>query len=85
MSSKNNTPVTIKTTTTTTITAQDVLFYVPNWIGYSRVVCTVTSLILMLTLPRYWLLATILYIASFVGDLFGKNDREREREREKIL
>jgi hypothetical protein len=64
----NNTPAIVTTT------AKDVLLYVPNMIGYSRVVCTVTSLTLMLTVPRYWVLATALYIASFVGDLFGKND-----------
>jgi hypothetical protein len=56
-----------------TITAQDVLLYIPNLIGYTRVLCSVISFILMLTLPRYWLLAIVLYIASFVGDLFGKN------------
>ena len=52
-------------------TANDVLLYVPNLIGYSRVVFTISSLTLMLTVPtQYWLLATILYLSSFVGDLF---------------
>ncbi|KAG7353269.1 CDP-alcohol phosphatidyltransferase [Nitzschia inconspicua] len=59
-----------RTTTSSTTTADDVLLYVPNLIGYFRVVFTVTSLVLMLTLPQYWLLATALYVGSFVGDLF---------------
>eukprot|EP00934_Nitzschia_sp_Nitz4_P001716 Nitzschia sp. Nitz4//scaffold22_size323478//306168//306929//NITZ4_000592-RA/size323478-augustus-gene-0.217-mRNA-1//1//CDS//3329543192//1716//frame0 len=51
-------------------TAHDVLLYVPNLIGYSRVLFTVGSLFLMMVSPQYWFLATLLYIASFVGDLF---------------
>lgn len=56
--------------TTTTTTANDVLVYVPNLIGYSRVSCTLAGLLLMMAYPRFWLVATLLYAASFVGDLF---------------
>jgi phosphatidylglycerophosphate synthase len=52
-------------------TAADVLRYVPNLIGYLRVFCTLASLLLMMAYPRLWFTATLLYIASFVGDLFG--------------
>lgn len=51
-------------------TAGDVLLYVPNLIGYLRVICTVLSLILMICFPQRWIIAVILYVASFVGDLF---------------
>lgn len=52
-------------------TAKDVLVYVPNLIGYSRVACTIGALYLMIAAPDNWMLAIILYLASFVGDLFG--------------
>jgi CDP-diacylglycerol--inositol 3-phosphatidyltransferase len=49
----------------------DVLLYVPNLIGYSRVLLTLASLVLMLVdSSAYWNIAIFLYIASFVGDLF---------------
>jgi phosphatidylglycerophosphate synthase len=51
--------------------AADVLRYVPNLIGYLRVICTLASLFLMMAYPHLWLIATLLYVASFVGDLFG--------------
>ena len=54
-----------------TTTPEEVLLYVPNIIGYSRVLFTIGSLVLMLTMPKYWVLSTALYVASFVGDLFG--------------
>lgn len=55
----------------TATTAGDVLLYIPNVIGYSRVVFTLTSYALVLTdAESYWALATCLYLASFVGDLF---------------
>jgi CDP-diacylglycerol--inositol 3-phosphatidyltransferase len=57
------------TTTNTTTTAENVLLYVPNLIGYGRVICTVTSLVLMLAAPQYWIVAIALYVGSFVGDL----------------
>lgn len=58
--------------TNVVVTPEDVLVYVPNIIGYSRVVFTLLSLFLMMGFPQLWLVATFLYIASFVGDLFGK-------------
>jgi len=54
----------------TAVTTNEVLLYVPNLIGYSRVVCTAGSLSLMVAAREYWILAIILYLASFVGDLF---------------
>ena len=51
-------------------TAGDVLLYIPNLIGYLRVICTVLSLILMIRFPDRWIIAIILYVSSFVGDLF---------------
>mmetsp|Transcript_45420 Transcript_45420/g.50924 ORF Transcript_45420/g.50924 Transcript_45420/m.50924 type:complete len:219 (+) Transcript_45420:130-786(+) len=54
----------------TVVTANEVLLYVPNLIGYSRVLCTFGSLSLMVAKKEYWILAIILYLASFVGDLF---------------
>lgn len=54
-------------------TARDVFLYYPNIIGYTRVLCTLASLLLMMVDgPKYWLLAIGLYLANFVGDLFGK-------------
>lgn len=54
----------------TNTTANEVLFYVPNLIGYLRVACTIAALFLMIAAKEYWLLAINLYLASFVGDLF---------------
>eukprot|EP00977_Amphora_coffeiformis_P011394 scaffold2760_cov167-Amphora_coffeaeformis.AAC.8 len=54
-----------------TTTPYSVLLYIPNLIGYSRVVFTLTSYALILwNAEAYWALATGLYLASFVGDLF---------------
>lgn len=50
-------------------TAKDVLLYIPNLIGYSRVVMTLSSFVCMICFSEYWLLAIILYVSSFVGDL----------------
>lgn len=59
------------TGTRTTTTASDVLWYVPNLIGYARVVLTLSSFALNLhDAASYWMVATLLYLASFVGDLF---------------
>jgi len=49
--------------------AADVLLYLPNIIGYLRVIFTVSSLILMICFPEHWIIAIILYLSSFVGDL----------------
>ena len=53
----------------TTISGNDVVHFVPNYIGYARVACALASFILM-TLDTCWLLATALYLSNFVGDLF---------------
>ena len=53
-------------------TANDVLLYVPNLIGYFRIACTVGALFLMIAATENWMLAIFLYLASFVGDLFGR-------------
>lgn len=55
-----------------TACAEDIILYVPNLIGYLRVLLTVVSLLLMISASEYWMLATGLYISSFVGDLFGQ-------------
>lgn len=51
-------------------TAGDVLVYIPNLIGYMRVLLTLTSIVLMICFPSAWVVAIICYVASFVGDLF---------------
>lgn len=51
-------------------TAGDVLVYIPNIIGYSRVALTLTSIVLMICFPTLWILAISCYVASFVGDMF---------------
>jgi len=55
-------------------TATHVLWYIPNLIGYARVLLTLGSLVLMM-MPNvadngYWAWAIGMYISSFVGDLF---------------
>ena len=53
------------------VTASDVLLYVPNLLGYVRVVLTVSSYaLLLMDSSAYWFAATLLYLGSFVGDLF---------------
>jgi CDP-diacylglycerol--inositol 3-phosphatidyltransferase len=47
-----------------------VLLFIPNLIGYSRVVFTLSSFVLMVGFPQYWCLAISLYVSSFIGDLF---------------
>ena len=71
--------------TRTTTTPSDVLLYIPNIIGYSRVLFTLCSFVIMLAVDNnntssyssssdsssLWpFIAISLYIASFVGDLF---------------
>jgi len=51
-------------------TAGDVLVYIPNLIGYMRVLLTLTSIVLMICFPSAWVVGIICYVASFVGDLF---------------
>ena len=72
------------TTMTTTTSPEDVLVYVPNLIGYGRVVCTLGSLTIMLLIDNddgsdssssssssslLPYIAILLYVSSFVGDL----------------
>ena len=55
----------------TTTTANDVLWFVPNLIGYLRVAMALLAFTLMaISGEDYWLVAVLLYIGSFVGDLF---------------
>ena len=56
--------------TNETITAGDVLVYIPNIIGYLRVALTLISIVLMICAPEHWEVAIICYVSSFVGDLF---------------
>lgn len=59
------------TTISTTTTATDVIWFVPNLIGYTRVAMAILAFILMsMDSKRYWLPSILLYISSFVGDLF---------------
>jgi CDP-diacylglycerol--inositol 3-phosphatidyltransferase len=51
-------------------TPGDVLLFVPNLIGYFRVVCTLSSFTIMLNFDNYWAIAMLLYVTSFAGDLF---------------
>lgn len=55
---------------TSAVTPEQVLLFVPNLIGYFRVLCTCFGLFLMIGFPNYWKMAISLYISSFVGDLF---------------
>lgn len=50
-------------------TPTDVLLFVPNIIGYFRVLCTLISFVLMSHFEEYWSVAVLLYFASFTGDL----------------
>lgn len=54
-----------------TVTPQQVLLYVPNLIGYGRIILTGSAVILMIAFRQHWLAAISMYMASFVGDLFG--------------
>lgn len=50
-------------------TPEDVLLFIPNLIGYARVVSVMTSLLLMIIAPQLWILSILLYLAGFIGDL----------------
>ncbi|KAL7547389.1 hypothetical protein ACHAWF_010699 [Thalassiosira exigua] len=52
------------------VTADDVLVFIPNIIGYLRVVLTLASITLMICRPDRWVVGIGCYVASFVGDLF---------------
>jgi CDP-diacylglycerol--inositol 3-phosphatidyltransferase len=53
----------------TGVTAKAVLLYVPNLIGYARILGAASSFLLMMCRSELWLLAVILYVSNFVGDL----------------
>jgi len=74
-------PATTKTTATAATTAETVLLYVPNLIGYARVVMALASFAVMMTLVdddgtsdnNEWtraVAAVLLYVMAFAGDLF---------------
>jgi len=50
-------------------TTTDVLLYIPNLIGYARVILCSISFVLMLSYPSLWIIALGMYLTSFVGDL----------------
>jgi len=55
----------------TTTTANDVFWFIPNLIGYLRVAMALGAFTLMaISGEDYGLIAVLLYIGSFVGDLF---------------
>lgn len=54
----------------TEMTRVNVFFFVPNLIGYGRVVLTLTSFIIMIRYSECWAISMILYTSSFVGDFF---------------
>ncbi|KAL7521551.1 hypothetical protein ACHAWX_006229 [Stephanocyclus meneghinianus] len=51
-------------------TPSAILLYIPNLIGYLRILLTLTSLFLMICHPTLFRTASLLYVSSFVGDLF---------------
>jgi CDP-diacylglycerol--inositol 3-phosphatidyltransferase len=51
------------------ITAGDVLIYIPNLIGYGRVLAALASFVVMVVWPDQYLLAVLLYLTNFIGDL----------------
>jgi CDP-diacylglycerol--inositol 3-phosphatidyltransferase len=51
------------------ITAGDVLIYIPNLIGYGRVLAALGSFVVMVVWPDQYLLAVLLYLTNFIGDL----------------
>ena len=50
-------------------TPKDVLLFIPNLIGYARIVSVLTSLLLMILVPQLWIPSILLYLAGFIGDL----------------
>ena len=52
-------------------TAHDVIWFVPNLIGYARVIMALSAFALMCIVGGdAWPYAVVLYTGSFVGDLF---------------
>lgn len=77
LSPPSSTTTTTTTTTPTTISARHVLRFIPNLIGYFRVISTLISLTIMILTKssssnaavQYHILAISLYMASFIADL----------------
>jgi CDP-diacylglycerol--inositol 3-phosphatidyltransferase len=56
---------------TATVTAAQVLTYLPNLIGYARIILVSVSFCLLIAGPKeWWDVAVLLYVSGFVGDLF---------------
>jgi CDP-diacylglycerol--inositol 3-phosphatidyltransferase len=53
----------------TLTTASNVLWFVPNCIGYARVLMTLSGFFIMTAFPEQWFTGILLYLGSFVGDL----------------
>lgn len=51
-------------------TPAQVLIYIPNIIGYTRVAFALISFVLLLVSPSYWRWGIAFYLANFAGDLF---------------
>jgi phosphatidylserine synthase len=51
------------------LTGHDVLLYIPNLIGYGRVLAAMASFVIMVVSPDSYMLAVGLYLASFVSDM----------------
>mmetsp|Transcript_7684 Transcript_7684/g.8783 ORF Transcript_7684/g.8783 Transcript_7684/m.8783 type:complete len:233 (-) Transcript_7684:238-936(-) len=52
------------------ISNKDVLLFIPNLIGYTRVLLGIISFVLMVFSPDNWFTAIMLYLTSFILDLF---------------
>lgn len=52
------------------ISSNDVLLYVPNLIGYARILSALVGFLIMMCAPTLWLMGILLYFLNFVGDLF---------------
>ena len=51
------------------VSSYDVLLYVPNLIGYARVLFALLGFLTMMCAPKFWLVGTLLYLLNFIGDL----------------
>lgn len=52
------------------VTAKHVLLFVPNLIGYFRVMLSLVALCIMSEFPQFWLPSICFYVVSFISDLF---------------
>lgn len=55
--------------TSATTSAITVLLYIPNLIGYIRILFSTAALLLMSEAPSFWLLAVALYVTSVSREL----------------